>query len=151
MLPLQAMRVMNKRMNLPNMQKILMEFEKQNERMEMTSDMMGDAIDDAMEVGWACVVLRGALGRGVGVVRWGWDCDELAGHGGETVFTVSRHMLDKLAGPQVGHTTAAHNKHTWLVALRPSPPCVQYHVAGQARRCVSCFGRAPPCRRQYAV
>ncbi|WIA34351.1 hypothetical protein OEZ86_012688 [Tetradesmus obliquus] len=44
-----AMRVMNKRMNLPNMQKILMEFEKQNERMEMTSDMMGDAIDDAME------------------------------------------------------------------------------------------------------
>jgi hypothetical protein len=46
----QAMRVMNKRMNLPNMQKILMEFEKKNERMEMTSDMMGDAIDDAMEV-----------------------------------------------------------------------------------------------------
>eukprot|EP00775_Hariotina_reticulata_P011251 gene11251-11400_t len=48
-LRIQAMRVMNKRMNLPNMQKILMEFEKQNERMEMTSDMMGDAIDDAME------------------------------------------------------------------------------------------------------
>ncbi|KAF8063799.1 VPS2.1 [Scenedesmus sp. PABB004] len=45
----QAMRVMNRRMNLPNMQKILMEFERQNERMEMTSDMMGDAIDDAME------------------------------------------------------------------------------------------------------
>jgi charged multivesicular body protein 2A len=44
------MRVMNKRMNLPNMQKILMEFEKQNERMDMTSEMMGDAIDDAMEV-----------------------------------------------------------------------------------------------------
>lgn len=48
--PPQAMRVMNKRMNMPNMQKILMEFEKQNERMEMTSEMMGDAIDDAMEV-----------------------------------------------------------------------------------------------------
>jgi hypothetical protein len=48
------MRVMNKRMNLPNMQKILMEFEKQNERMEMTSDMMGDAIDDAMEVRSSC-------------------------------------------------------------------------------------------------
>eukprot|EP00877_Chromochloris_zofingiensis_P007646 jgi/Chrzof1/3134/Cz12g13040.t1 len=44
-----AMRVMNRRLNLPNMQKVLMEFEKQNERMEMTSDMMGDAIDDAME------------------------------------------------------------------------------------------------------
>jgi charged multivesicular body protein 2A len=46
------MRVMNKRMNLPNMQKILMEFEKQNERMDMTSEMMGDAVDDAMEVGY---------------------------------------------------------------------------------------------------
>ena len=44
------MRLPNKRMNLPNMQKILMEFEKQNERMDMTSEMMGDAIDDAMEV-----------------------------------------------------------------------------------------------------
>jgi hypothetical protein len=43
------MRVMNRRLNLPNMQKVLMEFEKQNERMEMTSDMMGDALDDAME------------------------------------------------------------------------------------------------------
>lgn len=42
---------MNRRLNLPNMQKVLMEFERQNERMEMTSDMMGDAVDDAMEVG----------------------------------------------------------------------------------------------------
>lgn len=41
---------MNKRLNLPNMQKILMEFERQNERMEMTSEMMGDAVDDAFEV-----------------------------------------------------------------------------------------------------
>ncbi len=59
--PAQAMRVMNKRLNLPNMQKVLMEFEKQNERMEMTSDMMGDAIDDAMEVG----VLGGGGGGGL--------------------------------------------------------------------------------------
>lgn len=44
-----AMRVMNRRMNLPNMQKLMMEFERQNERMEMTSEMMGDAMDDAME------------------------------------------------------------------------------------------------------
>ena len=49
-LPLQAMRVMNQRMNLPAMQKLLMDFERQNERMEMTSEMMGDAMDDAMEV-----------------------------------------------------------------------------------------------------
>lgn len=59
---------MNKRMNLPNMQKILMEFEKQNERMEMTGDMMGDAIDDAMEVR---PTVRGAGGQSsVGWAQW---------------------------------------------------------------------------------
>jgi hypothetical protein len=61
------MRVMNRRLNLPNMQKVLMEFERQNERMEMTSDMMGDAIDDAMEVrctqGWAQGKGNGLGGR----------------------------------------------------------------------------------------
>mmetsp|Transcript_13797 Transcript_13797/g.29774 ORF Transcript_13797/g.29774 Transcript_13797/m.29774 type:complete len:227 (-) Transcript_13797:29-709(-) len=44
-----AMKVMNKQLNLPNLQKIMMDFERENEKMEMTSDMMGDAIDDAME------------------------------------------------------------------------------------------------------
>ena len=41
---------MNKNMNIPQLQKLMMEFEKQNEKMEMTSDMMGDAMDDAFEV-----------------------------------------------------------------------------------------------------
>ena len=43
------MGVMNKRMNLPALQKIMREFEMQNEKMEMTSETMGDAIDDAFE------------------------------------------------------------------------------------------------------
>lgn len=43
------MAAMNKRMNLPALQKIMMEFERQNERMEMTQEVMGDAIDDAFE------------------------------------------------------------------------------------------------------
>ena len=47
---LQAMSAMNKQMNLPALMNIMREFEKQNERMEMTSDVMGDAIDDAFEV-----------------------------------------------------------------------------------------------------
>jgi hypothetical protein len=66
------MRVMNKRMNLPNMQKILMEFEKQNERMDMTSEMMGDAIDDAMEVGEGPGRTRRVNDRGhlVEAVEW---------------------------------------------------------------------------------
>ena len=47
---LQAMGMMNKQLNMPALQKIMREFERQNERMEMTSEMMGDAIDDAFEV-----------------------------------------------------------------------------------------------------
>lgn len=62
----QAMRVMNRRLNLPNMQKVLMEFERQNERMEMTSDMMGDAVDDAMEVGQELISMRGCHASGGG-------------------------------------------------------------------------------------
>ena len=42
--------MMNKQMNMPALQKIMREFERQNERMEMTSDMMGDSIDDAFAV-----------------------------------------------------------------------------------------------------
>ncbi|XP_033741039.1 charged multivesicular body protein 2a-like [Pecten maximus] len=43
-----AMATMNKQMNLPQIQKIMMEFEKQSEMMDMKEDMMNDAIDDAM-------------------------------------------------------------------------------------------------------
>jgi len=35
-------------MKLPEIQKIMMEFEKQSEIMEMKEEMMNDAIDDAM-------------------------------------------------------------------------------------------------------
>ena len=45
-----AMGAMNKQMNLPALMKIMREFERQNEKMEMTSEMMGDAVDDAFEV-----------------------------------------------------------------------------------------------------
>lgn len=44
-----AMKAMNKKMNLPALQKIMREFEMQNERMEMTSEIMGDAIDGVFE------------------------------------------------------------------------------------------------------
>jgi Snf7 len=50
LLVLQAMGAMNRQMNMPALQKIMRDFEMQNERMEMTSDVMGDAIDDAFEV-----------------------------------------------------------------------------------------------------
>ncbi|XP_069125014.1 charged multivesicular body protein 2a-like [Argopecten irradians] len=43
-----AMATMNKQMNLPQIQKIMMEFEKQSEMMDMKEEMMNDAIDDAM-------------------------------------------------------------------------------------------------------
>jgi len=43
-----AMATMNKQMKLPQIQKIMMEFEKQSEIMDMKEEMMGDAIDDAL-------------------------------------------------------------------------------------------------------
>ena len=39
---------MNKQMNIPALQKVMMEFEKQSEMMDMKQEMMDDAIDDVM-------------------------------------------------------------------------------------------------------
>ncbi|KAF5272464.1 hypothetical protein FQR65_LT04933 [Abscondita terminalis] len=44
-----AMQSMNRQLNLPQIQKILQDFEKQSEIMDMKEDMMNDAIDDAMQ------------------------------------------------------------------------------------------------------
>jgi len=44
-----AMGTMNGQLNLPQLTRTLREFEKQNERMEMTSEVMGDAMDDVFE------------------------------------------------------------------------------------------------------
>lgn len=43
-----AMRSMNAQLNLPQIQKIMQEFEKQTEIMDMKEEIMNDAIDDAM-------------------------------------------------------------------------------------------------------
>jgi len=43
-----AMQNMNKQLKLPQIQKIMMEFEKQSEIMDMKEEMMNEAIDDAM-------------------------------------------------------------------------------------------------------
>jgi charged multivesicular body protein 2A len=44
-----AMSNMNRQMNLPQIQQILHEFEKQSEIMDMKEEMINDVIDDAME------------------------------------------------------------------------------------------------------
>ncbi|XP_066247352.1 charged multivesicular body protein 2a [Euwallacea similis] len=44
-----AMASMNRQLNLPQIQRILQEFEKQSEIMDMKEEVMNDAIDDAME------------------------------------------------------------------------------------------------------
>merc|ERR1719322_580542 len=44
----QAMMMMNKLMKLPEIQKIMQEFEKQSEIMDMKEEMMSDVIDDAL-------------------------------------------------------------------------------------------------------
>ena len=43
-----AMHSMNQQLNIPAMQRIMMEFEKQSDMMDMKEEIMGDAIDDAM-------------------------------------------------------------------------------------------------------
>jgi len=44
-----AMAMMNRQMNLPAMQKIMMEFEQQTEKMDMKEEMMNDTLDDVMD------------------------------------------------------------------------------------------------------
>ncbi|CAG5057817.1 unnamed protein product [Parnassius apollo] len=44
-----AMSSMNRQLNMPQIQKILQEFEKQSEIMDMKEEMMNDSIDEAME------------------------------------------------------------------------------------------------------
>lgn len=43
-----AMKKMNSRMNLPQIQKIMMDFEKQSAIMDMKEEMLDDAVDDSM-------------------------------------------------------------------------------------------------------
>ena len=45
----QAMSKMNRQMKLPQVQKIMMDFERQSEMLDMKTEMMEDAVDDAME------------------------------------------------------------------------------------------------------
>jgi len=46
-----ALGSMNRAMNLPSLQRIAMEFERESDIMEQRQEMMDDAIDDAMDVG----------------------------------------------------------------------------------------------------
>lgn len=44
-----AMMAMNRRMNMPALQRIMMEFQKQTEKMEIKQEVMNDAVEDALE------------------------------------------------------------------------------------------------------
>lgn len=46
-----ALGSMNRSMNLPALQRIAMEFERENDIMEQRQEMMDDAVDDAMDAG----------------------------------------------------------------------------------------------------
>jgi len=43
-----SLQAMNRQMNMPAMQKMMMEFEKQSELMEFKQEMMDDVMDDAL-------------------------------------------------------------------------------------------------------
>ena len=44
-----ALTSMNKKMDLPGLQKIMADFMRENEKSEITQEALGDAMDDAME------------------------------------------------------------------------------------------------------
>ena len=44
-----ALTKMNKKINMPGLQKIMAEFMKENEKADITAEMIGDTLDDAME------------------------------------------------------------------------------------------------------
>jgi division protein CdvB (Snf7/Vps24/ESCRT-III family) len=46
-----AMRSMNKHIKLPEIQKIVMDFERESDMMDMKEEMMNDAMDDVMDEG----------------------------------------------------------------------------------------------------
>lgn len=46
---MQAMGAMNQAMNMPALQRIMMEFERQSEIMDMKDEMMQDTLDDVFE------------------------------------------------------------------------------------------------------
>lgn len=46
-----AMKQMNNQINLPQIQRIMLDFEKESDVMDMKEEMMTDAIDDVMESG----------------------------------------------------------------------------------------------------
>lgn len=46
-----ALGSMNRTMDLPSLQRIAMEFERENDIMEHRQEMMDDAVDDAMDIG----------------------------------------------------------------------------------------------------
>ena len=48
-LKLQAMAAMNRGLNLPSIQRIMNEFEKESATMDMKEEMMSDAVDDVMD------------------------------------------------------------------------------------------------------
>lgn len=44
-----AMKSMNRQINMPAIQKIMMDFERESEMMDMKEEMMSDAIDEVMD------------------------------------------------------------------------------------------------------
>ena len=46
---MQAMGAMNRGLNLPQIQKIMNEFERESATMDMKEEMMSDAVDDVMD------------------------------------------------------------------------------------------------------
>ncbi|CAO2626980.1 Charged multivesicular body protein 2a [Lemmus lemmus] len=116
-----AMGTMNRQLKLPQIQKIMMEFERQAEIMDMKEEMMNDAIDDAMgdeedEEESDAVVSQVLDELGLSLT------DELSSECSKPFFPtqISATALDPQFSLQTSHPLVAHS--VWLLAGRKQRP-----------------------------
>ena len=137
-----AMMSMNKQMKLPEIQKIMQEFEKQSEIMDMKEEMMSDVIDDALgdeedeEEGDAIVSQvrrQNMLEKWEDTTQYFQVLDELG-----------LQMTDQITGlPVAGSTigTAAKGQKAPVAAAEVGKPCFldcllkQHEISGSCSRC----------------
>ena len=102
-----ALGSMNRSMNLPALQRIAMEFERENDIMEQRQEMMDDAVDDAMDVGVEEEGDELVFGPGPEHV-WCWGWDGAGDLDGPDVDPIWEHMSDASSRPDA--VRVRHNR-----------------------------------------
>lgn len=118
---------MNRQMNLPSLQRIAMEFERENDIMDQREEMMNDAIDDATgvedeEEGEEIVnEVLDEIGVDLGAAvcfsvpfKYGWRA---CARSSNTIFPTLRLTTSSLDQRRLGFRNRLHRKQEWLRQL----------------------------------